>query len=217
MNIKMRPIYIVLFVFCGIYVAILLSCLFYPGNHLYILQGLKYNDGEINLFDLSRWLILLASPLIGNAIILDTLDKIEILTLIRIKKRKYLERNEILCCSINVSVWLVLISIFYAVFVQKNFVLWVLVFISHNMMLMIVTITIYRMMNKATWTLLAPTILFTFIFMIGEKTKLFAQCNPLCWGMYVRGDVVLKIILNIVVAVLTITIRRISYGKNNNR
>lgn len=218
MNMRNRisPIYKCLFVFWAIYIAILLSCLFYPNNHVELLNGLKYTGGEINLFDLSRWLVLLVTPLIGNAIILDSLDRMEIFILVRVKKRYRFELYEMLFCFINVLCWVIMISIFYLIFIRKAFIIWFLIFISHQLMLTTITTVIYQISKKQVWTLLTPIVFLALVFMIGERIKLFAQYTPLCWGMYIRGNGGLKIILNILVMALTIALRRITYDKNSN-
>lgn len=146
--------------------------------------------GEIDYVVLSRWLAMMAMPLLINGYFLSQCREVELLTLLHLKETIKWLKVKLFGCFMHTILYTAILVMPLFIFYEHTTAINAFVLLCmNNYLWMFIQIALDDVFPKASITGLVVVAIIFFTFVVGEQVKDYAFCFPTSWGMVCRSKI----------------------------
>lgn len=171
---------------CGM----ILVCILMPAHGSYVIFGMPQNQMALGIdyFIFSRWMLMMSAPILINGYFLEQGSKVELFTVLRIKKRKYYRMYLLLACCVFSFVWTCVITAGAARIADLFTAVQLFGVLLPNLFLWTgVQYVAYVFLKGAAWSGILTIVLIGGSCLLGEFMPQLYPFFPSSWGMLYRS------------------------------
>lgn len=180
--------------FVAAYLIVILYFVNRPARGEYIVFGLDRTMGEgVNYIALSRWLLLMCTPLVLNGVYFEKITQLETFICVRMKKLSEFRILLLIGAILNSLLWAVCLFI-GAVFKSSfKFALSQFVLSATNLaMWSAAEVILYLRFVRASWSGILSIGIVGGAYLLSEYIPILERFSPAIWGMLCRSKVYYK-------------------------